>query len=138
MTGEPPEDDTHEAVAKAMTMLLLPPAMWACYPAGHIKLPADAAAKLARRGLRRGFPDFLFWHAGRAFGIELKAEGGELSRTYLVRTARGGLVQRMGQRDVFPRLEEAGMTIAVCKGVPEVLATLRGWGIPVRNHAIMA
>jgi hypothetical protein len=52
-----------------------------------------------------------------------------------VRTKRGGWRELTGQEDVFPRLEDAGMTIAVCRSVPEVLAILRAWGVPMRVSA---
>jgi hypothetical protein len=81
--------------------------------------------------LKRGWPDVLVLH-GRLFGIELKRRDGVLSKTRLVRTRRGGLRQLDGQVDVFPRLAAAGMAIAVCRTVDEVLATLAGWQVPLR------
>jgi len=45
------------------------------------------------------------------------------------------LRQLDGQVDVFPRLVGAGMQIAVCRSVNEVLAALAGWGIPTRVAA---
>ena len=35
-------------------------------------------------------------------------------------------------REVFPRLERAGMAIAVCRSVDEVLAALKAWGVRLR------
>jgi hypothetical protein len=35
---EPYELDIHEACASALDKLLLPPAIWACYPAGAVQL----------------------------------------------------------------------------------------------------
>ena len=113
--------------------MVLPPAEWTFFPAGAVPLPPRLAAKLTRMGLHRGWPDFLVLHE-RTFGIELKREGGVLSRTRLVRNKRGGLRQVDGQRDVFPRLERAGMTIAVCRNTDEVLDQLVRWQIPVRWH----
>lgn len=128
-----PEDDLHEAVAKALNLLLLPPAMWTCFPAGNVPLPPQFAAKLARFGLARGWPDILILHH-QLFGIELKRRGAKLSRTRMVRTRRGSLRLLDGQEDVFPRLVGAGMTIAVCTTVPEVLASLAAWDIPLRGY----
>jgi hypothetical protein len=129
----PPEDDLHTAVAQALDVLLLPPAMWTTFPAGHVQLTGQAAAKLARLGLKRNWPDVLVLH-GLLHGIELKRPGGVLSRTRMVRTRRGGLRIVEGQRDAFPRLQAAGMRLAVCDSVDEVLATLRGWNVPLRGH----
>jgi hypothetical protein len=39
-----------------------------------------------------------------------------------------------GQADVFPRLQRAGMIIAICRSVDEVLWTLDGWGVPLRGR----
>jgi hypothetical protein len=130
----PPEDDLHAAVAKALTFLLKPPAEWTTFPAGHVPLPAQFAVKLARLGLKRGWPDILILH-GVAYGIELKRPGEQLSRTRLVRSRRGTLRQIEGQRDIFPRLEQAGMRIATCESVAEVIAALNRWGIPTRRIA---
>ena len=108
----PREDDLHEAVAQALAVLVLPPAEWTTFPAGHVKLTGQAAAKLARLGLKRNWPDVLVLH-GVLYGIELKRPGGSLSRTRTVRTRRGGARIVEGQREAFPRLERAGMRLAV-------------------------
>src|SRR6185436_17261239 len=97
------ENDLHESVASALDLLLLPPAMWTTFPAGAVPLPPQSAAKLARLGLKRGWPDVLVLH-GQLFGIELKRVGGILSRTRIVRTRSGAARVLDGQVDVFPRL----------------------------------
>jgi hypothetical protein len=72
----------------------------------------------------------------RHYGIELKAAGGELTRTLrIVRPRSGRVVERMGQVERFPLLAAAGATIAVCQSVVEVVAALHGWGIPMRRAA---
>jgi hypothetical protein len=129
----PDETETQASVCKALAMLLKPPAMWWAMPVGHIQLSAAQAARLSRIGLRRGLPDLMLLHGGRVYGVELKREGGQLSQTRTVRTASGGLRELAGQADVFPRLEAAGMTIAVCSSVQEVLAQCRAWGLPLRG-----
>ena len=132
-----PEQDLHESVAEALDKLLLPPAMWTCFPAGSVPLPPQFAAKLARMGLKRGWPDVLVLHR-RLIGIELKRRGGRLSRTRLVRGRSGILREVLGQETVFPRLEHAGMTIGVCHSVDEVLAFLAACGVPLRPYTDMA
>ena len=127
-----PEQELHEAVAALLTKIILPPAEWAHYPAGSIQLTDQQQAKMMRMGLRRGFPDFLLWHE-KSFGIELKRIGGRLSTTRLGRTKRGHLRVYEGQADMFPKLEAAGMIIAVCHSTDEVVAQLRVWGIPHRE-----
>lgn len=128
-----PEADLHEAVAQALNLLLMPPAEWTTFPAGHVKLTGQAAAKLARLGLKRSWPDILVLH-DVLYGIELKRVGGQLSRTRSVRTRRGRLRVVEGQRDVFPRLEAVGMRLAVCDSVDTMLTQLEAWGIQPRRH----
>jgi hypothetical protein len=130
-----PEAELQEAVADALDMLLLAPAMWAAYPAGHIQLSGQAAAKLARMGLKRGWPDVLVVHGGAVHGVELKRHGSGLSRTRTVRTRRGSLRIAEGQLDTFPRLEAAGMRLAVCDTVEAVLQALAAWGVPLRGRS---
>ncbi len=129
-----PETELQEAVADALDLLLMRPATWCAYPAGHIQLSGQAATKLARMGLKRGWPDVLVLH-GVLHGIELKRRGGTLSRTRTVRTRRGSLRIVEGQRDVFPRLEAAGMRLAVCDSVDAVLGALAAWGVPLRGRS---
>lgn len=129
-----PETSLHEAVAKALDLLLLPPACWTTFPAGSVPLPPEYAAKLHRMGLQRGWPDVLVVHQG-IIGIELKRVDGVLSRTRTVRTRRGSLRVLEGQQDVFPKLQAAGMRIAVCRSVDEVLAALAGFDVPLRRFS---
>lgn len=129
-----PEQELHEQVASLCNILIAPPAQWAFYPAGAIKLSASQAAKLVRMGLKRGWPDLLVLH-GKLYGIELKRPGAQLSQTRIVRTRRGSPRILAGQIDVFAELEAAGMhTIAVCYSTDEVIATLEMWGIPLRGR----
>jgi hypothetical protein len=130
-----PEDDLHLGVVRALEVFVLPPAIWWCYPAGHILLNGQQAVKLYRMGLRRGLPDFMVLHAGRLLGLELKRPGGRLSRSRMVRRKRNGaLVLVEGQAEVFPRLAAAGMVgPRLCASVDEVLAELRAFGVPLRR-----
>lgn len=135
---EPDEDALHCSVADALNKLLLPPAQWTHFPAGGYGLSAPAAARLYRLGLRSGWPDLLVVHEGRLFGIELKTATGRLSKTRVVRTRSGAARVRVGQAEMLAGLERAGVRIAVCRSVEDVLATLRAWGVPLRLHAVAA
>ena len=128
-----PEDDLHAAVADALDRLLMPPAEWTTFPAGHVPLPAQWAVKLARLGLKRNWPDILVLH-GPLHGIELKRIGEGLSRARWVRNRRGAPRYVEGQRELFPRLEGAGMRLAVCTSVVGVLDALAAWGVPLRGR----
>jgi hypothetical protein len=129
-----PEQELHESVAALCRQLVAPPAVWAFYPAGGVQLAPFQAAKLARMGLQRGWPDFLFLHDGKLRGIELKANKGKLSKTRIGRTRSGAPRILEGQDEVFPRLEAAGMTIEIARSVDEVLSQLAAWGVPLRGR----
>lgn len=132
---EPLEQDIHVACADALDALLLRPAEWSCYPAGHLKLSKAEVARLSRLGLKRGYPDLMVFFGGGVYGLEIKRRGGTLSRTYIARSARGAPVERIGQRDMFPRLIASGWRdIAIVHSVDEMLDALEGWGVPLRPH----
>ena len=128
-----PEVDTHAAIAEALDILLLPPAMWTTLPIGHVKLTGQQAARLARVGVKRGWPDILLLHDGRLYGLEIKRTGGALSRTGWCRRARAASAWWRGRRSVFPRLIAAGCRIACVSSVAEALAALAAWSIPTRG-----
>jgi hypothetical protein len=130
---EPLEVDIHQACAEALDKLLLPPAVWACYPAGAVELNAQQMARYSRLGLKRGWPDLLIGYQGM-WGIELKRRGGRLSKTRVGRTRRGSPRILEGQEDVFPKLLASGAfrDIQVAHDVVQMLDLLGYWGIPLR------
>jgi hypothetical protein len=130
----PPEDDLHAAVAEALDRLLMPPARWTTFPAGHVPLPARYAVKLLRLGLKRNWPDIIVLHRN-IYGIELKRPGERLSiARWIVNRRTGARRYVEGQREEFPRLEAAGMRIAVCETVVGVLDALAAWQVPLRGR----
>jgi hypothetical protein len=136
---EPREDEIHASCARALDLLLLPPAVWCCYPAGHLKLSSAEVARLSRLGLRRGLPDLLVFH-NATWGIELKRHGMGLSKTRMGRTARGAPKVLIGQDVMFPRLIASGgfAAIATCHSVQEMLDQLAAWDVPLRPGVIAA
>jgi hypothetical protein len=129
------EQDIHEACAAALDRLLLPPALWFCYPAGATQLSAQQMARYSRMGLKRGMPDLWVLHAG-VYCIELKRQGGRLSKTRIARTRRGSPRILAGQEDTFPQLIASGgvLDIAIAHSVDEMLEVLEGWRVPLRPH----
>jgi hypothetical protein len=136
--AEPLEIDLHEACASALNALLLPPAFWFSMPVGHVKLSRAQTAHLSRIGQKRGLPDIFLIHAGLVFTCELKRKGGRLSKTRVARTRRGSPRVLEGQEDVFPKLRAAGAAVAVAHSVDEMLAQIRRWGLPLREHRLVA
>jgi hypothetical protein len=137
VSREPLEYEVHEACARALDHLLLPPALWCCYPAGAAQLSPQQQARYSRVGLKRGIPDLLvFYHT--VWGIELKRRGGKLSVTRTVHTRRGSPRILVGQDEMFPALLASGAfgAIAIAHSVEEMLDQLTRWGIPLRSYRI--
>lgn len=133
-----PELDIHVAVFEALDRLMDPRAVIACYPAGHIQLTPQQAARLARAGLRRGMPDLLIWYEG-CWGLEVKREkGSRLSKTTIGRTRSGAPKILVGQEEMFPRLMASGgfNAIGIVHSIEEAIAQVKAWGIPVRGHSL--
>lgn len=130
---EPLERDIHTACADALDKLLLPPAMFCCYPAGAAQLSPQQQARYTRVGLKRGFPDLLIFYK-LVWGLEIKRQGGVLSKTRVTRTRRGTLRVLHGQEEIFPKLiaTEAFGDIAIIRSVEEMITQLRAWNIPLR------
>jgi hypothetical protein len=130
-----PEQDIHEACAEALERLLLPPAVWFCYPAGATQLSPQQMSRYSRMGLKRGLPDLWFLYRGVRC-IELKRQGGSLSTTRVVRTKRGSPRVLLGQEDVFPMLVRSGgvIDIKIAHSVDEMLSVLERWELPLRSH----
>lgn len=113
-----PEAALHRTVADYLTVALAPEVFATTFPAGgggRIR-----GAQLKAMGLKSGCPDWLLVHGGRAYFIELKADGGRLSPA---------------QRETHAALERAGAFVAVCRSIDSVIGTLAGFGIPTRAQA---
>jgi hypothetical protein len=63
-------------------------------------------------------PDILVFYDSRAMGLELKSEPGKLSKQ---------------QREMFAKLEEAGIHTFVCRSLEEVHDALVTQGVPARG-----
>lgn len=126
------EVDIHTGVAALLDHVLLPPAEWTTFPAGGYGLTPQASSRLMRMGLKPAWPDILIVHDRRCYGIELKTEVGRLSITRTVRNRRGGPRTIVGQREMHPRLNAAGMEIAVCRSIDDVMGWMILWGMPTR------
>jgi hypothetical protein len=128
------ERDIHESAVAVLHHLLLPPAFFFSAAIGATKLSAQQAAALTRAGVKRGLPDLFVIAPSGFYGIEFKTRYGRLSKTRTVHYPSGSPRILEGQEDTFPRLEAAGMTIAIAHSVDEMLAALDRWQIPLRSH----
>jgi hypothetical protein len=75
------------------------------------------AQRLRKSGLKPGMPDIMLFHAGGAFGIELKA---------------GKNVLSPAQREMFSRLRDAGVPVYICRSVEDVVDVLQREKLPTR------
>jgi hypothetical protein len=80
-------------------------------PNGGFRRPAEAKI-LAGLGVTKGTPDVLLWHTGRSYAVELKSETGKVTDS---------------QREMLNRLNEAGVTTAVCHGIDQAVTCLESW-----------
>jgi hypothetical protein len=132
---EPSERDVHEAVARALDAILLPPAFWFTYPAGLVELSPQQAARYVKAGLKSGMPDILIFYRG-VYLLELKRPNGRLSRT-TIKKSKHGLREVVGQVERFEQLCKTGAVrdLAVCCSVDEVLSQIETWKLPMRRIA---
>ena len=92
------------------------------------------AVKLARIGLKRNWPDILVLFGRLARDRTEAPRRGVEPRPLGADAGRGAPRYVEGQRDVFPRLEAAGMKLATCHSVVDVLDQLAAWGVPLRGR----
>ena len=85
---------------------------------------AVAGGKLKAMGMRAGAPDLLFFHRGRAFGLELKAPKGPNGE----RQGEMSAVQKSFREDFL----KAGAKYAIARSEDEALDILKSWEIPLK------
>jgi len=80
-------------------------------------------------------PDIFIFYRG-VYLIELKAYGGRLSKSRIVKTKTGALREIVGQEERFKQLLETGAVIngAICSTVTGVLEQCRRWELPMRGR----
>jgi hypothetical protein len=115
---EPTESQLHATVAQYLDWALLPPAVYTTFPAGWGVLTRSTAGRLKGAGLKQGMPDILVFFNGFTLGIELKSWRGKLTAV---------------QEAMHAKLKAAGVRIAVCTSLMEVIDFLRIRGVPLRR-----
>jgi len=123
----PDEPDEHELQIQCSDMLrllLLPTVAWTAIDHAHtldrrvgrhgVPIGILEAKKRQRRGIKPGITDYLFWHRGRGFALELKVGDGELSDD---------------QREFFRTLIAAEIETKVCWTKTQVFQTVQAWGL---------
>jgi hypothetical protein len=88
--------------------------LFAFHPAnGGYRRPVEAKI-LQGQGVRAGVPDVILIHAGRTYGLELKAEGGRATPKQL---------------EAIAAMEAAGAYCCIAEGFYRALAVLEAWGL---------
>lgn len=100
------------AVAAYLEVALKKGVLWTAFPAGGGGYRRGALLK--RMGLKPGWPDLLFLHRGKLFGIELKTPIGKVSPA---------------QRALHKALQAQGVPVLVVKTSAEVSDALDQWGL---------
>ena len=110
-----PEQSFQISLVRDLRKILPPDCAMTAFPAGGGG--AVRGAFLKAMGLQAGWPDLLFVHRGTAFGLELKAGKGRVSKA---------------QADMRATLAKCGMDVRTARTLDEALGALRAWGIPTR------
>jgi hypothetical protein len=108
-----PEAQIQRALIAHLTARPAPDLWWAHIPNGGFRTKPEAAI-LRGLGLRKGAPDLIFIHGGRAYGLELKRIGGKPSEDQLACLAA---------------MEAAGAYTCIAEGLDRAIAVLECWGI---------
>jgi hypothetical protein len=108
-----PEAQIQRAVVAHLKARGAPGLVWTHVPLGGYRKPVEASI-LKGLGTRAGVSDLLLWHRGRAFALELKAEGGKPSEA---------------QMQFISDLNAAGGFACIASGIDEAIRTLECWGL---------
>jgi VRR-NUC domain len=105
------EEYIQRALVQLLERAVTPGVAWTHIPSGELRHRA-VAGKLKGMGVKAGWPDLMFWHQGRTYGLELKTPTGRLSAS---------------QAAVHEGLTAAGAIVAVAYGLDAAIAQLKTW-----------
>lgn len=111
-----PEQGLQIGLIKALALILTAETRVVHVANGGYRTKTEAAI-LIGMGVMPGFPDLLFISRGRAYGMELKADDGDLTKS---------------QKEAHPLLLAAGMPIAIVRTAQQAIEQIHTWGIPTR------
>jgi VRR-NUC domain len=108
-----PEDAIARAIEQHYLLRAAPNVFMFCIPNGGYRRPIEAAI-MKSLGVRAGVPDTCWIKDGRAYFLEIKAEGGRLSPA---------------QEQTLIALRGAGAMAAHAHGLDQCLRVLEGWAL---------
>ena len=117
----PLEDDLHILLADILRCSCNPGWVWTYMPFGELRTKATAAL-LARKGVGRGWPDFMLAYAG------VKSRGSGPFVFVEVKRPRLGRVS-VEQAEMHRHLTMAGAAVIVSDDVKEIVKALRTLGV---------
>jgi hypothetical protein len=107
------EQTIHRALWQHIEARLVPGAFAFHVPNGGARSRIEASI-FAGLGVVPGVPDLIVIRNGQTYGLELKADRGRLSSA---------------QAACHARLEAAGATVAVARGLDEAVRQMEAWGL---------
>jgi hypothetical protein len=108
-----PEQTIQRAVVAHLKARGAPGLVWTHVPLGGYRKPVEGAI-FKGLGVRAGVSDLLLWHRGRAFALELKAEGGRPTEQ---------------QMQFVSDFNAAGGFGTIASGIDEAIRVLETWGL---------
>lgn len=108
-----PEDQIQRAIFQHLKARKAPGTFAFHVPNGGQRKPVEAAI-MKGLGVTAGVPDVIAIRAGRAYGLELKAEGGKASEK---------------QIEAMAAMEAAGAAVALAVGLDAAIRQLEDWGL---------
>jgi hypothetical protein len=111
-----PEQAIQRNIVDTLRMILPRDSFLFAVPNGGARSGLEASI-FQGQGVIAGVPDLMLCWAGRAFGLEVKADNGTMSP------------RQHATHDVMRR---AGVPVAVVRGLPEAIAFLREQQVPLR------
>jgi len=108
-----PEQDPQRALFGHLAWRRVPNTFSFHIPNGGRRSPIEAAI-MKSLGVVPGIPNVLSIKDGRRFALELKAEGGSLSRAQL---------------QALEQMRAAGAEVTTAVGIDEALGQLKAWGL---------
>ena len=107
------EQTIHRAVVQHLRARGVPGLVFLHPANGGARKPIEAAI-FKSLGVRPGAANLLLWHEGKSYALELKADGGRVTK---------------GQREFLSDMEGAGAYTCLAEGLDDAIEMLEAWGL---------
>jgi hypothetical protein len=113
MSRRSPETAIQCTIVQHLKARAVPGVIWWHTPNGGYRNKAEAATFKAM-GVRAGVSDLLFFHDGKLYCLEIKAQGGRATEEQL---------------EFMSTIDRAGAYTALATGLDAALQTIEAWGL---------